>query len=107
MSTKAQSKSRKDMLLPDTSRAFGCPQRYIQGPGEFRHVFDYGREYGQRFLFLIDGGIYEMVLSMLSAIEDKAGCSYETVSFSGESCMEAVAELPGRKQVDPAVSSSS
>lgn len=93
LSTKAQSKSRKDMLLPDTSRAFGCPQRYIQGPGEFRHVFDYGREYGQRFLFLIDGGIYEMVLSMLSAIEDKAGCSYETVSFSGESCMEAVAEL--------------
>ncbi len=24
--------SRGSMLLPDTSRAFGCPQRYIQGP---------------------------------------------------------------------------
>ena len=77
MSTQVQSISRKDMLLPDTSRAFGCPQRYIQGPGEFQHIFDYGREYGQRFLFLIDGGIYDMVLSMLSSIEDTADCSYK------------------------------
>ena len=93
MSTQAPSKSRKDMLLPDTSRAFGCPQRYIQGPGEFQHVFDYGREYGKRFLFLIDGGIYDMVLHLIDGIEDKFDCSYETVSFTGESCMEAVAEL--------------
>ena len=81
------------MLLPDTSRAFGCPQRYIQGPGEFNHVFEYGREYGQRFLFMIDGGIYEMMLGMIDSIENKAGCTYETVSFTGESCMEEVARL--------------
>ena len=93
LSAQATYKTRKDMLLPDSSRAFGCPQRYIQGPGEFRHVFEYGSEYGKRFLFLIDEGIYDMVLGMLAAIENKADCSYETVSFSGESCMEAVAEL--------------
>ncbi len=93
LSTQASYKSRKDMLLPDSSRAFGCPQRYIQGPGEFNHVFEYGREYGQRFLFLIDGGIYRMMLDIIEAVENKAGCSYETVSFSGESCMEEVARL--------------
>lgn len=85
--------SRGSMLLPDTSRAFGCPQRYIQGPGEFKNVFRYGSEYGSRFLFLIDGGIYDMMCAQIEAVEDRAGCSYETVSFTGESCMEAVAEL--------------
>ncbi len=93
LSTQTPSKSRKDMLLPDSSRAFGCPQRYIQGPGEFSHVFEYGREYGQRFLFLIDGGIYDMILGVIGAIKNRAGCSFETVSFSGESCMEEVARL--------------
>ncbi len=93
--SKEAAKSRKDMLLPDTSRAFGCPQRYIQGPGEFKNVFVYGKEYGSSFLFVIDGGIYEMMCDAVSSIEDKAGCRYETVSFSGESCMEDVADLAG------------
>lgn len=88
-------KSRKDMLLPDTSRAFGCPQRYIQGPYEFQNIFVYGQEYGRHFLFLIDGGIYNMMCDMIGKVVDKAGCSYETISFIGESCMEEVARLSG------------
>lgn len=77
----------------DTSRAYGCPQRYIQGPKEFENVFEYGLEYGNKFLFLIDSGIFDMVCGIIASIENKAGCSYQTKSFSGESCMEAVAEL--------------
>ena len=84
---------KKNMLLPDTSRAFGCPQRYIQGYREFQNVFRYGCEYGNRFLFLVDGGIFDMMAALINAIEDKAGCDYELLSFTGESCMEAVEEL--------------
>ena len=85
--------NRKNMLLPDSSRGFSCPQRYIQGPGEFKNVFNYGSEYGDRFLFIIDGGVYDLMLAIINDIEDYSGCTYESVSFSGESCMEDVAEL--------------
>lgn len=77
----------------DSSRGFGCPQRYIQGPGEFENIFLYAREYGQKPLFLIDGGIYPMVSARILEVQDKAECAYETFPYSGESCMEAVAEI--------------
>lgn len=85
--------SRKDRLLPDTSRAFGCPQRYIQGPGEFQNVFSYGKEYGDRFLFILDPGIEEMMSTTISDIEDNADCSYEIICYGGESCLEGVSDL--------------
>lgn len=85
--------SRSGMLLPDTSRGFGCPQRYIQGPGEFNNVFKYGREYGDKFVFLTDSGIYRMIKDIVESIEDKTGCVYEIISYDGESCYEGVAEL--------------
>ena len=36
--------SRSGMLLPDNSRAWGCPQRCIQGPDEFDRVFLTGKD---------------------------------------------------------------
>ena len=75
------------------SRAFGCPQRYIQGPGEFENIFVYGREYGDRFLFIVDAGIEQMMREMILSVEDKAGCSYEITLFSAETCMEEVERL--------------
>lgn len=84
---------RSELMLPDISRAWGCPQRYIQGPDEFDNVFRYGREYGDHFLFVIDGGIYDMMLERIEAVPDKAGCCWESVRFSGESSLEAAAEL--------------
>lgn len=85
--------SRSGMLLPDTSRAFGCPQRYIQGIGEFNNIFKYGREYGDRFLFMTDSGIYQMIKNMVEAIEDKLGCAYDIITYDGESCFEGVEKL--------------
>ena len=87
--------NRSEMLLPDNSRAWGCPQRYIQGPDEFDNVFIYGKEYGDRFLFLIDEGIWSWMRARIEAVPDKAGCSWECVRFAGESCLELVEELAG------------
>ena len=81
------------LTQPDASRGCGCPQRYIQGPGEFENIFLYAVEYGQTPLFLIDGGIFPMISARIQAVRDKAGCRYETFSYSGESCMEGVAEI--------------
>lgn len=88
-----QELSRSGILLTGTSRAFGCPSKYIQGPGEFLNVFKYGSKFGNRFLFLIDSGVYDIILEKIASVEDKCGCSYEVMRFLGECCMENVAEL--------------
>lgn len=44
--------SHKALLLTSPSRAFGCIQRYIQGPGELNNIFEYGKKYGNKFHFL-------------------------------------------------------
>ena len=88
-----QSISRSDMLLKTPSRAFDCPQRYIQGPGEFSNVFEYGKEYGNSFFFIIDAGVYDMVTGLLEKIEHKP--EYHCAPFAAESCMEEVERLAG------------
>ena len=67
--------SHKSILLTSPSRAFGSVQRYIQGPGELNKVFEYGKKYGDRFLFLIDSGVFDMIRSQVEAIEDRQGCA--------------------------------
>lgn len=89
----SENRTRNDILLPDTSRGFGCPQKYIQGANEFNNVFAYGSKHGNRLLFIVDGGVYDMITGMIEAIEDKCGCSYEVIRFFGECCMENVEEL--------------
>lgn len=96
-----QSISRCDILLKTPSRAFDCPQRYIQGPGEFNKVFEYGKEYGNSFFFIIDKGVYEMVTGLLEKID--SNLEYYCTPFSAESCMEEVfrlSEIISEKQCD-------
>ncbi len=89
----SQEYSHKNLLLTSPSRAFGCVQRYIQGPGEIGHVFEYGRKYGDKFLFIIDSGVFDMIKDKIEAIEDKQGCSWMYESYFGECCRENVEAL--------------
>ena len=82
--------SHKSILLSSPSRAFGSIQRYIQGPGELNKVFEYGKKYGDRFLFLVDSGVFDMIRAQVEAIEDRCGCSCAFHSFYGECCRENV-----------------
>ena len=82
--------SHKSILLTSPSRAFGSIQRYIQGPGELNSVFEYGKKYGSRFLFLVDSGVFDMIRTQVEAIEDNCGCSAAFHSFYGECCRENV-----------------
>ena len=85
--------SRKALMLTSPSRAFGCVQRYIQGPDELRNVFAYGKTYGDNFLFIVDAGIFEMIRTEIDAIEDSCGCRYTYQSFYGECCWDNVDKL--------------
>lgn len=82
--------SHKNLLLTSTTRAFGSVQRYIQGPGELKNVFAYGRKYGDRFLFIVDSGVIDMIRRQVEVIEDRAGCTCVFHSFFGECCQENV-----------------
>lgn len=85
--------SHKALLLTSPSRAFGCIQRYIQGPGELNNIFEYGKKYGNKFHFIVDTGVFEMIKAKLEAIEDRQECEYSAESFFGECCMENVHAL--------------
>lgn len=85
--------SHKNLLLTSPTRAFGCVQRYIQGPGEIKNVFALGKKYGNKFCFIIDSGVFDMIKDMIESIEDKCGCEYSFKSFFGECCKENVEEL--------------
>lgn len=89
----SQEFSHKNLLLTSPTRAFGCIQRYVQGPGEINNVFALGRKYGDNFFFIIDTGVFEMIRDMIERIDDKCGCTYTFKSFFGECCKENVAEL--------------
>ena len=41
-------------MLTSTTRAFGSPGRYIQGPGELEHLCDYTQDYGKTVFAIID-----------------------------------------------------
>ena len=82
--------SRKSILLTSPSRAFGSIQRYIQGPGELKNVFEYGKKYGDRFLFFVDSGVFDMIREQVESVEDRYGCSFTLHSFYGECCQENV-----------------
>lgn len=78
----------KSLILSSPSRAFGCVQRYIQGPGELQNIFAYGKTYGTSFLFIVDRGIFDMIRAQIDAIPDTCGCRYSYHPFYGECCQE-------------------
>lgn len=85
--------SHRNLLLTSPTRAFGCVQRYIQGPGEINNVFTLGKKYGNKFCFIIDSGVFDMIKDMIERIEDKCDCEYSFKSFFGECCKENVEAL--------------
>lgn len=82
--------SHKNLLLTSPTRAFGCVQRYVQGPGEIKNIFKLGKKYGSKFLFIIDTGVFDLIKGYIEAVQDKSGCEYGYESFYGECCKEHV-----------------
>ena len=50
------------------SRGFGCPQRYIQGPGELENLPELLSPLGKKPFLLIDEGVYGFLASRLEKI---------------------------------------
>ena len=72
------------------SRGFGCPQRYIQGPGELENLPELLSPLGKKPFLLIDEGVYGFLASRLEKIFTASKMSFEMMCFHGESCRENI-----------------
>lgn len=72
------------------SRAFGCPQKYIQGPGEIHNLPEYSRQLGSKPFIMLDSGVYELLYADVKQAFDGIGLDIYVHRFSGESCPENI-----------------
>ncbi|MCP1111027.1 glycerol dehydrogenase [Ohessyouella blattaphilus] len=79
-------------MVGQTTRAFGSPLRYIQGPGEFNCLPEYTKGYG-RACVVIDGFLYPELSSRIKEAYQKAGSEVTTVCFEGECCQEEIERI--------------
>lgn len=74
-------------MIENSSRAFGAPFRYIQGPGEIRHIAAHLRHYGRRAFILIDPFMHDQLQVLMAKAFAGSGLSFVTEKFKGE-CSE-------------------
>jgi glycerol dehydrogenase len=75
-------------MVTSTSRAFGSPFRYIQGPGEFNNLETYASQYGERVFVLVDAFLYDKINADLEKMFAGKSTVYKAEKFGGE-CTEA------------------
>ena len=81
-------------MVNDTTRAFGCPLRYIQGFGEFDNLASYTAAYGKACI-VIDGFLFDDLNARLRAIYESAEMGFLAASFKGECCDSEIARIAG------------
>lgn len=70
-------------MADNSTRAFGCPLRYIQGRGEFNNLASYTEKLGKTCV-IVDGFLFEEFDMRLKTIyQDRLG-DYLSVCFKGE-----------------------
>ena len=79
-------------MLSSSTRAFGSPLRYIQGPGEFGRLPHYTAPYGKACV-LIDGFLYEDLNQRLGEAYLGSNADFVSIKFNGECCDDEVARV--------------
>ena len=79
--------------VQSTTRAFACPLKYIQGPGEFDRLESYTNVFGSHVLFLIDGFLYEDLKARLGKAYASTSSTFTALKFGGECCAEEFQRL--------------
>lgn len=66
------------------SRGWSSPERYVQGPGEFRRLKEYTDIFGKKIAAFIDGFLYKEYQEKLCVIYKDSECEVKTIPFRGE-----------------------
>ena len=72
------------------SRGFGCPLKYIQGPGEFNNLEKYTSVCGKKVLLLIDGFLFDNLSARVNKIYTGTESTPLCVKFTGECCFKEI-----------------
>lgn len=78
-------------MVTSTTRAFGSPFRYIQGPGELDRIAEYAADHGDMVFMLIDPFLFDSLYAKFDASFAHSPCSFTAAAFGGE-CTEAEVE---------------
>ncbi len=71
-------------MVTTTTRAWGSPSKYIQGPGEYNNLEMYTSVYGKKAFYIIDGFLFEGINKRLEGIYAGTESTYEAEGFTGE-----------------------
>lgn len=75
-----------------TTRGWGSPSRYIQGPGEINNLEKYTAVYGDKVLAIIDPFFYEDLSVRLQEQYEKSSGQVMTLMFDGEVTLHKIEE---------------
>lgn len=81
-------------MVNSTTRAFGSPFKYVQGPGEFNRLPEYSKPYGKACV-LIDSFLYPDLNQKLEEAYGKSGGEFVSIRFQGECCEEEAERICG------------
>ncbi len=71
-------------MMTKTTRGFGAPSRYIQGPGEIKNMVRYTNLFGKKVLAIIDPFFYEQLSALLAAQYAEADAQIMCLEFDRE-----------------------
>jgi len=75
------------------SRGFGCPLKYIQGPGEFDNLEKYTSVSGKKALFIIDAFLFDKLSARVEKMYAGTESTPMCVKFAGECCWKEIKRI--------------
>ncbi len=73
-----------------TTRAYGGPGKYIQGPGEFKKLEEYTSQYGSKVFVLIDKDLFDKINEMIDKVYADSESEVSFDKFTGELTLEEI-----------------
>ncbi len=73
-----------------TTRAYGGPGKYIQGPGEFKKLEEYTSLYGSNVFVLIDRRLFDYISDLIAKVYEGSSSKVSFEKFTGEVTLEEI-----------------
>ena len=86
-------------MLKTTTRAWGSPGRYLQGPGELMRLTAHTKAYGKSVFGVIDEYFYESYTGKLSSLFEKEGKVFESFCYHTEITEKRIQEAAKKASV--------
>ncbi len=78
--------------LQTTSKSWGSPGRYIQGPDELNNLPKHTSKYGNKVFAIIDQFFFEGLTDKITKLYQDAGGSFQSVVYNSEVTVEQITE---------------